>query len=189
MDYPLLVHKFLERTAIFYPYKEIITREEGSNHRYTYSELMNRSTRLSNALAELGVGQGDRVGTFAWNQYRHLEVYFAAPAMGAVLHTINIRLFTEDLVYIINHAEDKVILVDPDLVPILEPLATQFTSVEHFIVMTDNRNFTTTLPSAHNYEALISGASDTYSPADSHEDAPAGLCYTCLLYTSPSPRD
>ena len=86
MNYPLLVHKFLERTAIFYPDKEIITREEGSNHRYTYDELMNRSTRLSNALTELGVRQGDRVGTFAWNQYRHLEVYFAAPAMGGVLH-------------------------------------------------------------------------------------------------------
>ena len=118
MDYPLLIHKFLERTAILSPHKEIITREEGGNHRYTYADLMRRSTRLSNALAGLGVGQGDRVGTFAWNQYRHLEAYFAAPAMGAVLHTINIRLFTDDLVYIVNHAGDKVVLVDPDLVPI-----------------------------------------------------------------------
>ncbi|MEC9447059.1 MAG: AMP-binding protein, partial [Chloroflexota bacterium] len=125
MDYPLLIHKFLERTAVFSPEKEIITREEGGNHRYTYADLMQRSARLSNALAGLGVEQGDRVGTFAWNQYRHLEVYFAAPAMGAVLHTINIRLFTEDLVYIINHAGDKVVMVDPDLVPILEPLASR----------------------------------------------------------------
>ena len=82
------------------------------------------------------------------------------------------------MVYIINHAEDKIILVDPDLVPILEPLAPQFKSVEHFIVMTDDLNFKTTLPSAHNYEDLISGASDTYSPADLAEYTPAGLCYT-----------
>jgi fatty-acyl-CoA synthase len=178
MNYPLLIHKFLERTAVFSPDKEIITREEGGNHRYTYADLMQRSASLSNALAGLGVERGDRVGTFAWNQYRHLEAYFAAPAMGAVLHTINIRLFTEDLVYIINHAGDKVVLVDPDLVPVLEPLASRFESVEHFIVMTDDQNFTTTLPSAHNYEDLISGAPNTYSPADSDEDAPAGLCYT-----------
>jgi len=178
MDYPLQVHKFLERTAVFSPDKQIITREEGGNHRYTYADLMQRSARLSNALAGLGVGPGDRVGTFAWNHYRHLEVYFAAPAMGAVLHTINIRLFTEDLVYIINHAEDKAILVDPDLVPLLEPLASQFESVKHFIIMTDERGFTTSLPNAHNYEDLLSGASEAYSPVGLDENAPAGLCYT-----------
>ena len=123
MDYPLLVHQFLERTSIYLPNKEIITREGDGVHRYTYADLMKRSSRLSHALAGLGVGAGDRVGTFAWNHYRHLEAYFGVPSMAAVLHTINIRLFTEDLVYIINHAGDKVILIDPDLVPILEPLA------------------------------------------------------------------
>jgi fatty-acyl-CoA synthase len=178
MDYPLLVHQFLERASVFFPNKEIITREGDGVHRYTYADLANRSSRLANALAGLGVGKGDRVGTFAWNNYRHLEAYFATPPMGAVLHTINIRLFTEDLVYIINHAEDKVILVDPDLVPILEPLADRFESVEHFIIMTDDRSFTTSLPSAHNYEDLLSGASETYSPVTINENDPAGLCYT-----------
>ena len=178
MDYPLLVNQFLERASTFFPNKEIVTREGDGTHRYTYADLMKRSSRLSHALAGLGVGTGDRVGTFAWNTYRHLEVYFAAPAMGAVLHTINIRLFTEDLVYIINHAGDKVILVDPDLVPILEPLVPQLESVEHFIIMTDDRSFTTTLPSAHNYEDLLSGVSDEYSPVRVDENAPAGLCYT-----------
>ena len=178
MDYPLLVPQFLERASVFSPDKEIITREGDGVHRYTYADLAIRSTRLSNALAGLGVGKGDRVGTFAWNNYRHLEAYFAAPQMGAVLHTINIRLFTEDLVYIINHAEDKVILVDPDLVPILEPLVDRFKSVEHFIIMTDDRSFTTSLPSAHNYEDLLSDASDTYSPVTISENDPAGLCYT-----------
>ncbi|MCH8989988.1 MAG: long-chain fatty acid--CoA ligase [Chloroflexi bacterium] len=178
MDYPLLVHQFLERASTFHPNKEIVTREGEGTHRYTYADLMQRSSRLSNALAGLGVGTGDRVGTFGWNTYRHLEAYFAAPTMGAVLHTINIRLFTDDLVYIINHAGDKVILVDPDLVPILEPLVPQLESVEHFIIMTDDRNFSTTLPSAHNYEDLLSGVSDNYSPVKLGENSPAGLCYT-----------
>ena len=178
MDYPLLVHQFLERTSVYFPNKEIITREGDGVHRYTYADLMKRTSRLSNALAELGVGAGDRVGTFAWNHYRHLEAYFGVPSMGAVLHTINIRLFTEDLVHIINHAGDKVILVDPDLAPLLEPLASQFESVEHFVIMTDDRSFTTTLPSAHNYEDLLEGASDEYSPVKLDENSPAGLCYT-----------
>ena len=178
MEYPLLVSHFLERSSVFSPDKEIVTREGDATHRYTYVDVMMRSTRLSNALAGLGVGVGDRVGTFAWNNYRHLEAYFAAPTMGAVLHTINIRLFVEDLVYIINHAQDKVILVDPDLVPILEPLVSRLKSVQHYIIMTEDRSFSTTLPSAHIYEDLLSGASDTYSPAKLDENAPAGLCYT-----------
>lgn len=178
MEYPLLVRQFLERSSVFSPDKEIVTRVGDGTHRYTYADVMKRSTRLSNALSGLGVGVGDRVGTFAWNHYRHLEAYFAAPTMGAVLHTINIRLFVEDLVYIINHAQDKVILVDSDLVPILEPLVPRLESVKHYIIMTDDRSFTTTLPSAHNYEDLLSGASDTYSPAKLDENAPAGLCYT-----------
>ena len=178
MDYPLLVPQLLERANTFSSNKEIVTRIGEGSHRYTYADLMRRTSRLSNALAGLGVGNGDRVGTFAWNTYRHLEAYFAAPVMGAVLHTINIRLFTDDLIYIINHAGDKVILIDPDLVPILEPLLPQLESVEHYIIMTDDRNFTTTLPSAHNYEELLSGASDDYSPAKLDENSPAGLCYT-----------
>jgi len=178
MDYPLLVHQFLERASTFFPNKEIVTRQGEGTHRYTYADLMRRSSRLSNALADLGVGIGDRVGTFGWNTYRHLEAYFAAPTMGAVLHTINIRLFTDDLVYIINHAGDKVILVDPDLAPILELLVPQLESVEHYIIMTDDRDFSTTLPSAHNYEDLLTGASDEYSPVMLEENSPAGLCYT-----------
>ena len=178
MDYPLLVHQFLERASTFTPDKEIVTREGEGTHRYTYADLMRRTSRLSNALAGLGVGVGDRVGTFAWNTYRHLEAYFAAPVMGAVIHTINIRLSADDLVYIINHAGDKVILVDQDLVPVLEPLASRLESVEHFIIMTDDRSFSTSLPSAHNYEDLLSEAADNYSPVKLDENSPAGLCYT-----------
>ena len=123
MDYPLLVPRLLERANTFFPDKKIITREEDGEHRYTYRDLTGRVARLANALRGLGVGEGDRVGTFGWNTYRHLEAYFAPPVMGAVVHTINIRLSPDDLVYIINHAGDKVILVDPDLAPVLEAVA------------------------------------------------------------------
>ncbi len=178
MHYPLLVSRILERARTVFPDKEIITRVEGGVHRYTYRELAARVARLSNALAGLGVGEGDRVGTFAWNTYRHLEAYFAAPAMGAVNHTINIRLSADDLVYIINHAGDKVLLIDPDLAPIIEGLASRLETVEHYVIMTDDPAFATTLPAAHSYEELLAQASDQWAPVELDEYAPAGLCYT-----------
>jgi fatty-acyl-CoA synthase len=118
------------------------------------------------------------VGTFGWNTYRHLEAYFAAPALGAVLHTINIRLAPDDLVYIINHAGDKVLLIDPDLAPLIEALAPRLKSVEHFVMLTGDPEVSTSLPSPRNYEELLSRASDQHTPADLDENAPAGLCYT-----------
>ena len=178
MHYPLLVSRILERARTVFPDKEIITRVEGGVHRYTYRELAARVARLSNALVGLGVGEGDRVGTFAWNTYRHLEAYFAAPAMGAVNHTINIRLSADDLVYIINHAGDKVLLIDPDLAPIIEGLASRLETVEHYVIMTDDPAFATTLPAAHSYEQLLAQASDQWTPVELDEYAPAGLCYT-----------
>ena len=178
MHYPLLVSRVLERARAVFPDKEIITRVEGGVHRYTYRELAARVARLSNALAGLGVGEGDRVGTFAWNTYRHLEAYFAAPAMGAVNHTINIRLSADDLVYIINHAGDKVLLIDPDLAPIIEGLASRLETVEHYVIMTDDPAFATTLPAAHSYEELLAQASEEWAPVELDEYAPAGLCYT-----------
>ena len=178
MHYPLLVSRILERARTVFPDKEIITRVEGGVHRYTYRELAARVARLSNALAGLGVGEGDRVGTFAWNTYRHLEAYFAAPAMGAVNHTINIRLSADDLVYIINHAGDKVLLIDSDLAPIIEGLASRLETVEHYVIMTDDPAFATTLPAAHSYEELLAQASEEWAPVELDEYAPAGLCYT-----------
>ena len=178
MHYPLLISGILERARTIFPDKEIITRVGDGVHRCTYRDLAARVARLCNALAGLGVGEGDRVGTFAWNTYRHLESYFAAPSMGAVNHTINIRLAPDDLIYIINHAEDKVLLIDSDLAPIIEGLAPQLESVEHYVIMTDDPEFTTTLPGARRYEELLAQASDEFTPAALDEYAPAGLCYT-----------
>ena len=178
MNYQLLVPGLLERADIYFPHKQIITREGDGAHRYTYRDLKLRVNRLCNALAGLGVGKGDRVGTFAWNTYRHLEAYFAPPTMGAVTHTTNIRLSPDDLTYIVNHAGDKVMLVDPDLVPILEPLAPRLETVEHFVILTDDKNFETSLPSAHVYEELLAAASEEYDSPPLDENDPAGLCYT-----------
>ena len=178
MNYQLLVPGLLDRASIYFPMKEIITREGDGVHRYTYRDLKGRVNRLCNALGSLGVGKGDRVGTFGWNTYRHLEAYFAPPTMGAITHTTNIRLSPDDLTYIVNHAGDKVMLVDPDLVPILEPLASRLENVEHFVIMTGDSNFRTSLPSAHIYEELMDSASDRYESPPLDENDPAGLCYT-----------
>ncbi len=180
MHYPLLIPRILERAKTIFPDKEIITRVEGGVHRYTYRELAARVARLGNALAGLGVGAGDRVGTFGWNTYRHLEAYFAAPALGAVNHTINIRLAADDLVYIINHAGDKVLLIDPDLAPIIAGLASRLESVEHYVIMTDTDapEVASRLPGAYSYETLLAQASEAFSPVEVDEYAPAGLCYT-----------
>src|SRR6202043_1536063 len=112
---------------------EVVTlTEDGTVRRAAHAELAARIDRLARVLRTLGVEQGDRVGTFAWNNQRHLELYFAVPCSGAVLHTLNIRLFAEQLTYIVNHAEDKVIFVDDSLVPILEQLAPTFETVKSY---------------------------------------------------------
>jgi fatty-acyl-CoA synthase len=143
----------------------------------TFAQLHERIDRLARALATLGVKQGERVGTFAWNNQRHLELYFAVPCVGAVLHTLNIRLFAEQLTYIVNHAEDKVVFVDDSLVPILEPLAASFQTVERYIVMGDGD--LGGLPNAVRYEELLekAGAGEFDYP-DLDERQAAALCYT-----------
>ncbi len=178
MHYPLLVSRILNRAKTAFPDKEVITRLEDGVHRYTYREMAVRVNRLANVLTALGVEPGERVGTFAWNTYRHLEAYFAAPCLGAVTHTINIRLSPDDLVYIINHARDKVLLIDPDLAPLIESIAPQLESVEHYVILTDAPEPATALPGAHSYEALLAAASDEFTPVELDEFAPAGLCYT-----------
>ena len=135
MDYPLTVDRILEHGNRLYPYKQIKTKlPDGAMHVYTYRDLYRRVKRLCNALEGLGVEPGDRVGTFAWNNFQHLELYFGAPGAGAVVHTLNIRLFPGQLAYIINHAEDKVIFVDATLLPLIEKLAGDIKGVEHFVL-------------------------------------------------------
>src|SRR6266567_8289824 len=132
MDYPLTLTHILERSGKIYPRKEIASRvPDGSMHRYSYLDFYRRVHRLAHVLGTLGLRQGDRVGTLCWNSYRHLELYFAVPCAGFVLHTLNLRLAPEQLAYIANHAGDSAIFVDASLLPVLEQFRSGLKSVRH----------------------------------------------------------
>ncbi|HET7090889.1 MAG TPA: long-chain fatty acid--CoA ligase [Anaerolineae bacterium] len=179
MDYPLTLQHFLERSHKMSPKKEIASKTATGMHRYTYADFYARVHRLANALADLGVRRGDRVATFAWNHYRHLELYFAIPCMGAVLHTLNIRLFPDQLVYVINHAEDKIIFVDATLLPALQRVQDQIKHVERFVIMTDTGEVPeTTLSPTGEYESLLSAARPEFPFPKLDELDAAGMCYT-----------
>jgi fatty-acyl-CoA synthase len=177
-DFPLNLHHIRRRMKTCSPQAEVLTlREPGTVERRSFAESSERIDRLARVLGSLGVEQGQRVGTFAWNNQRHFELYFAIPCVGAVLHTLNIRLFEEQLSYIVNHAEDRVIFVDDSLVPVLEKLAPTFRTVEHYIVMGDGD--AGSLPNALRYEELLeqAGGGDFDYPEIDERQA-AALCYT-----------
>jgi fatty-acyl-CoA synthase len=177
-DFPLTLHHIRRRMRSCSPGAQVTTlTPTGSVQRASFGEVSERIDRLARALSRLGVEQGDRVGTFAWNNQRHFELYFAIPCVGAVLHTLNIRLFEEQLTYIVNHAEDKVIFVDDSLVPVLEKIAPSFQSVTTYVVMGDGD--TGELPNAVRYEDLLedAGAGAFDYPAVDERQA-AALCYT-----------
>ncbi|GAC1650308.1 MAG: long-chain fatty acid--CoA ligase [Ktedonobacteraceae bacterium] len=178
MDYPLTLQHAFNRAVRFFARKEIVTQTEGEPHRYTYREWSQRTMQLANALAQAGVQDGERVATFAWNTYRHLELYYAIPCMGAVLHTLNIRLFVEQLVYIVNNAEDKVIFVDGDLVPLLEGFADQLPTVKLYVIMGAAPQSTGKLQPSVDYEAFIGTQPTTYAWPELDENAAAAMCYT-----------
>ncbi|MBI1730028.1 long-chain fatty acid--CoA ligase [Candidatus Acetothermia bacterium] len=178
MDYPLTLTHFLERAQRLYAQKEIVSKTPVGIHRYTYGDLYARVCRLANVLHKLGIRKGDRVATFAWNSYRHLELYLAIPCVGAVLHTINIRLFPQQIAYIFNHAEDKACFVDESLLPLLEPIKGQLKSVKNFVVMSDKPAFHTGLSPASDYEMLLQQAPAHYDFPQLDEQQAAGICYT-----------
>ena len=187
MNTPMTVGSLLERAEKFFPKKMVISRTQSGIQRFTYKETGQRTRRFASALQKLGVEQGDRVGTFAWNHHRHLEIYFAAPGMGAVLHTINIRLSPEHISYIINHAEDKVMIIDEDLLPIFERIQEKFQSVKAYIIMTDKDELPeTTLEPVYSYEDLVKAGDPEFEfVKDIDENAPAGMCYTSATTGNP----
>src|SRR5688572_29770118 len=133
-EFPLTLGMVLRHGRNVCGDSEVVTFEGESSRRASYAEVAERADRLAGALAGLGIGEGDRVGTFAWNNQEHLEAYFAVPGMGAVLHTLNIRLFPELLTYVVNHAEDRVVIVGETLIPLLANVASDLKTVEHFVV-------------------------------------------------------
>ena len=179
MDYPLTIDRILEHANKMYPHKQIATKcPNGSLHRYTYANLYERTKRLANVLGSLGVESGDRVGTFAWNNYQHLELYYAVPGSGAVLHTLNIRLSPEQLVYIVNHAEDKVVFIDATLLPLFEKVAEEIDCVQHYVLFNADAGTEPNLTNVSFYEDLMAEAYDDCKWGVTDEGAAMGLCYT-----------
>ncbi len=178
MNYPLTLTHFFERARRLFPNKTLGTRVPGVGlQKSTYAAFADRTARLAGALRALGVRKGDRVGTLAWNSTRHLEIYFAAPMMGAVLHTVNLRLSAQDITYIINHAEDRVLIADASLWPILEPLLPHLKSLQHVIIMKDTPGAAIP-PRTLDYEALLREAEPLPSWPTLAETDAAGMCYT-----------
>jgi fatty-acyl-CoA synthase len=180
MDTQLLVSMILRHAERHHPNREIVSvTADNPLHRYTYADCCRRTRQLANALDKLGLQEGDRVATLAWNDYRHLEMYYAIGGAGYVCHTINPRLFPEQVVFIINHAEDKWIFTDPMFVPLLEKIAGHTPGVEGYVVMTNDENMPeTTLKNAVSYESLIGAESDEYEWPELDERAAVALCYT-----------
>src|SRR5688572_1013197 len=156
---------------------EIVSKHDGGIHRYTYARFAARAQQLMHALDGLGVAPGERIATLAWNHHRHLECYFAVPCTGRVLHTLNVRLSIEELGYIIEHADDRAIFVDPDQVATLEKLGPALGRVRHIVVLGAEVP-PSKLPNLVAYEELIRGQPEMYPPREIAEDTPLGLCYT-----------
>jgi len=180
MDSPLLIPSLLEYADLYHGDTEIVSRTvEGPIHRYTYREAHGRARRLAKVLERLGVKAGDRVATLAWNGHRHFEIYFASSGMGAICHTLNPRLFREQLIYIVNHAADAWIFVDPTFVPILEGVQDELPQVRGFVVMTDEDHLgDPKLRNVQCYEQLMAEADDDFVWPTFDENTASSLCYT-----------
>ena len=176
----LSISYLFDRAEKYHRNKQIITATATGRERITYGEWADRTRRLGGVLDTLGISQLGRVATFAWNTARHLELYFAAPCSGRVLHTLNIRLFPEQITYIVNHAEDEVIFIDTSIYPLIEPLLSTFTTVKHLVFMYDGKGeVPTSVPGfqVHEYEALLAAASPVQWAAVDENQA-ASMCYT-----------
>ncbi len=179
MNLPLQVIEILKYGAEAHPGAEIVSvRTEGDIHRETYAEAYARAAQLAHGLAGIGVGQGDRVATLAWNGYRHFELYYAVSGMGAVCHTINPRLSAEQMLYIIGHAEDKVLCLDLTFVPIIEALVDHLPKDLKLVLMTDRQHMPSSDIPFLCYEELLGGQFTTYDWPLLPEDIACGLCYT-----------
>jgi len=179
-NHQLLISSLIEHAASAHPNTEIVSCTfEGSIHRCTYADIERRARQVAGALTSMGVTQGDRIGTLAWNGFRHLELYFGVSGFGGVLHTANPRLFPEQLEYIINHAQDQYLFFDACFLPLIEKLAPRLTSVKAYIVLTEKQHVpSSSLPQLLCYEELIAAQSGSYRWPDLDENAASSLCYT-----------
>jgi len=179
-DRPLLISSLIEHAATFHPHTEIVSRlPEGTVHRTTWLGVCHRARQVAHALQTLGIQPGERVGTLAWNSYRHLALYYGVSGSGAVLHTVNPRLFPEQIDYIVNHAEDKVLFFDISFAPLVEQLAPRLTSVKAFIAMTDRAHMPViNVPNLMCFDELVDAQSTDYTWPELDEKSASSLCYT-----------
>lgn len=175
---PLLMSRILGRGAILDPDVEVVTLQADGTHRQTLKQTWDRSNQVAHALKTHGIEVGDRIGSFMWNNYRHLELYQGVPSMGSVLHTLNIRLSPTDLEYIINHANDRVIFADEDLLPLLEPLWDKIPCVELLVISRHGEGGESSFKNQIDYEDFIKDQPTVYDWPDIPETSPMGLCYT-----------
>jgi len=179
-DYPLLTHTIIDHAAINHGEREQVTRSiEGPIRRTTLADIRTRALKVAKALENDGVKLGDRIATMAWNTERHMEVWFGIMGNGAICHTLNPRLFAEQIVYIVNHAEDDIMFVDLTFIPIVEALQDRLGTVRKYIVLTDSTHMPdTSLPGAVAYEDWIGAVDDDFEWKSFDENTAAGLCYT-----------
>ena len=180
MDLPLLISGLIRHADRNHGDTEIVSRTvEGELHRYTYRDAHARARKLARALGALGVRPGDRVGTLAWNGYRHYELYYAISGMGAVINTVNPRLFADQIIYISNHAENVALFFDPTFIPLVEKLAPQLQSIKHYVLMTDRAHMPRAkIQNLLCYETLVEQETDAYEWPSFDERTAAALCYT-----------
>src|SRR5271154_3183539 len=173
---PLLISGIIAHAALYHADTEIVTRTvEGPIHRYTYTDAEHRTKQLARALLRLGIRPGDRIGTLAWNTHRHFELYYGISGIGAVCHTINPRLYDEQITYIVNHAADRLLFVETSFIPLIERLLPSLPNDCRIILLGEAH---TTLPVLATYDALIAAESDDFEWPEFDERDAAALCYT-----------
>lgn len=189
MDEQLLLQSLLWRTERLFGDKKIITRlETGTYHEYTYREFGQRVRKLASALEKAGVKRGDRIGTLAWNHYRHFELYYGIPAVEAICHTINMRLFPEQQRYIVNHAEDSMLFLDVDQIPNVEKMIAEggIDTVKQFVLLCDKDEIPeTSLSPVTSYEEFVATGDDDFEFRDFSERTAAAMCYTSATNGDP----
>ena len=179
-DWPLLIHRIIDYARVQHPNRAVISRSvEGPMHRTTYAEIHERARRLAKRLERDGIGVGDRVATLAWNTWRHMEAWYGITGVGAIYHTVNPRLSEQQIAYIINHADDRILLLDLTFLPLVERMAASLPSIERFVLLTDAAHLPeTSLRNAVAYEDWLAEADADFAWAALDEKAAAGLCYT-----------
>ena len=179
-DWPLLIHRVIDYAAIQHPNRSVVSRSvEGPLHRTTYAQIRQRSLQLAQRLHRDGIGIGDRVATLAWNTARHLESWYGITGVGAIYHTLNPRLFEDQLVYIANHAADRLMFLDLTFVGLAEKIADRLPTIERYVILTDSANMPkTSLKNAVAYEDYIAEADGDFKWVGVDENTAAGMCYT-----------